>query len=384
MSRAIAAGAGILVGVLAGLVPGVHTNLIALLALGLGVAGFDAAVFLVAVAVARSVTDAVPSVFLGASDAVMGVLPGHRLLKKGAGRDAVKCCVAGSVLGLVLGVVLIPVFIVVFPWVFAALKPWLFWVLLAIVIFLVARERSWFAVLVFGLSGFLGVVVLRSVADPLFPLLSGLFGASGLVLSLLEESEIPLQAGCDVVRLKPRALWCSVCLGVLAGSVVTLFPGLGPSQAAALVRRKRTRATSALVMVGALGTVDVVVSLVTFFVLGKARNGAVIAIQSVLGSFSFSGLMYLVGVSCVACGCAGVCALFISGVFARVVEWANYQLVCVFVLVFLVVMSVVLCGWVGLLVLIVSTALGLVAPEVGVSRALAMGCVLVPTLLALA
>jgi len=75
---------GALIGSLAGLFPGFHTNLIAVIVAGLQVDVWFASVFLVAVAISRSIIDAVPTVFLGVADEqnVMALLPGHRLLKK--------------------------------------------------------------------------------------------------------------------------------------------------------------------------------------------------------------------------------------------------------------------------------------------------------------
>lgn len=374
---------GIVVGVLAGLIPGVHTNLVAVVVAGLSWDVEFAAVFLVAVAISRSVVDAVPTVFLGAAETenVMALLPSHKLLKKGFGVEAVKFFVAGSVLGVAGGVVLVPVFLVLFPFLFSLLRPWMFWVLLALVLVLLMKERKWWAVAVFGLSGLLGVVVLDGVREPLFPLLSGLFGASGLVLSLLNRVEIPLQFESDVLRVRRLPLLGAVASGVLAGSVVTLFPGLGPSQAAALAQLKRVRSVRYLVLVGALGTVDVLVSLVTFFALGRARNGAVVVIEQLAGGISAQTLAVFVAVACVAAGVAAVAALFAAKWYAALVELVDYEWISGAVLVLLLIMSVVLSGWLGPVVLVTATAVGLLAPLTGVSRSHAMGCLLVPTLL---
>ncbi|MBW3016446.1 tripartite tricarboxylate transporter permease, partial [Candidatus Woesearchaeota archaeon] len=287
---------GLLLGFFAGLLPGIHTNLLAVLIAGLHFDVWFSSVLLVSLAVSRSVVDAVPTVFLGASEDVMALLPGHRLLRRGYGIEAVKFCIMGSVLGVVFGVLLIPLFLFVFPLLFSVLKPFLFWLLLFIVVVLLLRD-SWWAFVVFLFSGLLGLMVLGSVREPLFPLLSGLFGASGLLMSLLSKVCIPKQVDTDVARLPKSSLFYSVVFGVIAGSIVTLFPGLGPSQAAALAQVKRQRSFSFLVLVGALGTVDVLISLVTFFVVGKTRNGAVVIIEQLLGGISGSVLFSFVAVA---------------------------------------------------------------------------------------
>ncbi|MBW2969521.1 tripartite tricarboxylate transporter permease [Candidatus Woesearchaeota archaeon] len=373
---------GLLLGFFAGLIPGIHTNLLAVVIAGLHFDVWFSSVLLVSLAVSRSVVDAVPTVFLGASEDVMALLPGHRLLKKGYGIEAVKFCVIGSVLGVVFGMLLIPFFLFVFPLLFSLLKPVLFWILLMLVIFLLFRD-SWWAFVVFFLSGLLGLLVLNSVREPLFPLLSGLFGASGLLMSLFSRVSVPFQADTDVARLPKLSLFSSVVFGALAGGIVTLFPGLGPSQAAALSQIKRQRSFSFLVLVGALGTVDVLISLVTFFVVGKTRNGAVVIIEQLLGSISGSVLFYFVAVACVSVGFASVLALFASKWYAFFVELVDYSLISFLVLLFLFFMGFFLSGWLGVLVFITSTFVGMIAPLTNTSRSHAMGCLLLPTLILL-
>ena len=133
---------GILAGILAGLFPGIHTNLIAVLVAGAHADAWQASVFLVAVAVSRSVIDAVPAVFLGAADAqnVMALLPGHKLLMKGCGVEAVKFCVLGSVAGMSIGLMFVPLFLFIFPRIFELLHPYLFWIILLLVLFLLMRD----------------------------------------------------------------------------------------------------------------------------------------------------------------------------------------------------------------------------------------------------
>jgi len=375
---------GTVVGVLAGLFPGFHTNLIAVIVAGLQWDVWFASVFLIAVAVSRSIIDAVPTVFLGVADEqnVMALLPGHKLLKKGCGIDAVKFQVLGSILGIIGGVLLIPVFLFSFPRLFSLMNPWMFWILAALVIVLLVRD-SWWGVVVFAFAGILGVIALQSAREPLFPLLSGLFGASGLLLSLFDDVDVPEQFENDVITMRKAPIAIAATIGILAGSIVTLFPGMSPSQAAALAQVKHQKSLRYLIVIGALGTVDVLISLVTFFTINKTRNGAVAVIEQLAGSLSQSSLFSLVAVACFAAGLAAVAALWAAKWYALLIECIEYAWITSVTLVMLVVMCYILSGWLGLLVFITATAVGLLAPLLGVSRSHAMGCLLVPTLLLL-
>ena len=89
---------GIFAGIITGLIPGIHINLISLLLVSLSgyFLGFThpliLGVFIISMAVTHTFLDIIPSIFLGAPDAdtALAVLPGHRLLLKGMGYEAVK------------------------------------------------------------------------------------------------------------------------------------------------------------------------------------------------------------------------------------------------------------------------------------------------------
>ena len=160
-----------------------------------------------------------------------------------------------------------------------------------------------------------------------------------------------------------------------------LFPGLGPSQAASLVRVKSK--TRYLLLTGALGTVDVIVSLVAFVSIGRARNGAVAVMEQLVGAFDASMLIALLGACCFGAGIAGLASVPISKWYSSIFDFVEYRFVALGVLFFLCVLSLVLSGLLGLLIFAVSASVGLLAPLLGVSRSHSMGCLLVPTLLML-
>lgn len=376
----ISAIVGVMTGIITGLTPGIHTNLIAVVVASLPLNPVFACSFLVCVAVTNSIVDAVPSVFLGASEDVMALLPGHKLLVQGFGVEAVKFTLVGSVLGIVCAVLLIPLFIIAFPFLSESLRPYLFWIIAFLVIILLFKKFSPWNVFIFTISGLLGLIVLHGVREPLFPMLSGLFGASGLVLST--STKIPPQKDGQV-HLPKRKTYKGMFSGVLAGSIVTLFPGLGPSQAAALLP-VRNSGISYLVLIGALGSVDVVVSLVTWFVLNKARNGAVVILQQIVGEVSLSLFIFIIGAVLFSVGLAAIASLQIAKFYSNVMERVNYGLVCICVLIFLNILVFLLSGWLGLLAFWVACAVGLIAPLTGASRSHAMGCLIVPLLLAIA
>ncbi|RMD57596.1 hypothetical protein D6825_03580 [Candidatus Woesearchaeota archaeon] len=369
---------GALVGILAGLAPGFHTNLIAVFVLLFAGDAWSASMFLASLAASRSVVDALPTVFLGASDDVLSILPGHELLLKGHGCEAVRFLVAGSFFGAVLSFILAPAFLIAFPFLFSLSRPFIFWILFSLVLAVVLPE-GFFGVLVFILSGFFGVLALNSVREPLFPMLSGLFGASCLVLSLIDDVDVPPQYDSNILRVSNFGLFSSLFSGVLACCVMALAPGLGPQQAASLVRVKDR--LEFLVLTGALGTVDVVVSIVTFFSVGATRNGAIVAIESLVGMVDARAFVVLLACALLGASVSSIFVVWFSRFYSRLIEFVSIKWLSFAVILLLVFSSLVISGPLGVLVLFAGSAIGLLAPSCGVSRSNCMGCLLVPTLL---
>jgi len=366
---------GALAGIIAGLIPGLHTNLLAVLIGGMGFPVLESVIFLCAMAVSRSVVDAIPTTFLGYSDDVLAVSPSARLLKKGEGVLCARLLIAGALIGGVCCVVLVPVLIFIFPVLFSLIKGVLFWLLLGLVIFLLMRKKFFLSIIFFSLAGALGVVALFSLKEPLFPLLSGLFGASSLLFSIFSDSMVPVQK--ETAKLKGVAL--PSFFGVIAACFVTLFPGLSPSQGASLISFRSSK--NFLLVLGALGTADVVVSLVTFFALGKTRNGAVVIMDRLVDAVSFDLFLALIASSFLALGLSCFVAWFLSKKFAWVVEWCDARVLSSVVLSGIIVVSFVLSGWKGLIVLFCGASLGILTQKLGVTKSHLMGALLIPTLI---
>ncbi len=378
----IGAIAGICLGTFTGLIPGIHVNLVAVLLAALPFNPLLVSIAIVAMAVTHSILDTLPSIFLGAPDpsVVMCVLPGHKLLHEGRGSRAVLLTVIGSMSGLILALLILPFLSFFIPFGTEFIKPFLFWILLAILIFLILKEanfkRKCWAVVVFFLAGFLGMIVFSAnIKNSLFPLLSGMFGAAGLLLSS-KSSKLPKQKKAGK-NAKSKVILKTTLASVIACSTIILFPGLGPSQGAAISSAffAATQAEEYLMLVGSMSTVDVIMSFAAWFTVDRARNGAVVVLKS-LGSFTPIKLVLYSGTLLFAAGLAAITALLLVRFFAKIVTKINYKLLCKLIILFLIIITFWLCSWFGFIIFIISTAIGLIPQITGCSRAHAMGCLL--------
>ena len=387
-----ALGLGICAGIVTGLVPGVHVNLVAALLLSFSawllriVDTTTLAVFIIAMAVVHTFLDTIPSIYLGAPDTanVMAVLPGHRMLLEGKGYDAVKLTIVGSFLSLVIVIAFAPLLVFGMSWLQAVLEPWIGWLLVVMMVWMILREKkSLVAAFLFLLTGVLGIAVLGlPLEQPLFPMLSGLFGLSTLLISLNEQVHIPSQKITKEIPARWSEILPSVGVGSFVGTLGGFFPGLGPAQAAVIGSQLLPAArNNFLVLVGGIGTANMVASLVTFYALDKARNGAIVTVRELIGGVSWEHFLLFLVVALIAGSVGVVLTLFFAKHFARWMENVNYSYLCLCVIGFIVVLVPIISGWVGLLVLVVSTCAGMIAPLTQVSRSNAMGCLLVPVIL---
>jgi len=346
------------------------------------------AVFIISLALTHTFLDSIPSIFLGAPDPDMAlsVLPGHRLLLGGKGLLAIKLTVIGSLFCLLITLILIPLLIPILPSLYAFLQPWIGHILVAVVISMIWMEKKKFiGFYIFLQSGVLGLIVLNLpiLSQPLFPMLSGLFGISTLLLSLQNKNAVPPQDKKSIVVLPKKESAKAIAAGVFSGTLTGLFPGLGAAQAS-IIGSQLVRNISPyafLMLIGGINTVNFTFSLATLFALDKARNGAIVAVKELVTSITSSDLLLFITVALIVGGIASILAIVIARGFTKLIRKINYRKLVISIIAFITFLVIILTGWIGLLVLMVSSAIGLLPPLLGVKRSHNMGCLLLPVIL---
>ena len=385
---------GVNAGIITGLIPGIHINLISMLLLSASAALLKftnpivLCCFIIAMAITHTFLDAVPSIFLGApdSDQALNVLPGHKLLLDGKGFEAVKLTVIGSLLCLLLAILLVPVMLPISKATYPFLKDYIGYILIAIVLFMILKDKKRLQnLVVFTISGVLGLIVLNmpTLKDPLFPMLSGLFGTSMLIVSLMQKVSIPKQSFDETIQVEKKHIARAVGAGTIAGTLTGFFPGLGPAQGAVLASQltKDLGNYGFMILVGGINTVNFIFSLVTLYTIEKARNGAVIVVSKLLENYSITTLLIFVCAALIAGAAATFLALRLSKIFAKLISKIKYQFMVLSVIALIIALVFYFSGILGIFVLIVSTAAGIIPGLTGVARNHQMGCLILPVIL---
>jgi putative membrane protein len=387
---------GVHSGIITGLIPGVHINLISLLLVSISgillviFSPLALGVFIIAMAITHTFLDSIPGIYLGAPDAdqALNVLPGHKLLIKGLGHCAVLYTVIGSLFSVIIVIILFPILLYLMKIIYPVLKKYIGWILIGIMCYMILKEKGkkkLYSFFMFSLAGVLGIIVLtnETLNQPLFPLLSGLFGFSILILSLLQKSSIPKQSKNVELKLKKKNLFKAIGAASSVGFVAGFLPGFGSSQAAILGTQVvgNIGDEGFLTLVGGINSANMMISIGTAYALNKARNGGIIAVNKIIGSIGFNEMIVFVIVGLIAAGVATILAINLSKVFCSFVSRISYWKIVSSILTFITVLTFVFDGWYGLLILIVSTAIGISASELGVGKNHLMGCLILPVIL---
>lgn len=405
---------GFALGVIAGLVPGLHLNNFAAMLLALspqlfawGLSPFEVAGIILSASISQTFFDAIPAIFLGApdSEAALTVLPGQRLMLEGRGIEAVRLSALGSAGSMIFALFLI----IPISWMVGSyydyLTKYVGVLLLAIAIMMIKSERGPFiegqgawvhykyktvAALLFITSGLLGVfafdhesfAVSPLALEPqvLLPLLSGIFGASSLLLSFSAETRIPEQKESEI-RLSSGAIARALFSGGLGGSVVAWIPGVSPSVAAITARLGAAPAPEEfLVSIAGVNSANALFSLVALYVIDKPRSGAAAAIQQLL-ALDQNALFQMIIIVVIVTAASYLACIAAARLAGRAIVRLNYRLLCLTVLLFLVAMTYAFTGLFGLFIFFLSTVVGLIAPVAGIHRTHAMGVLMLPLIL---
>lgn len=369
-------------GIAAGLIPGIHANTIAFMALYLPLersTGFG--LFIVAMSITNSFVDAIPSVLLGSpsEENIAAMLPGHEMLMKGKGIEAIMLIVFGGLCSAIIAVALMPLFFV-FATKYEGTLPVLVPVLasLSFIAMAFSEKKKIHALLLALLCGALGVIALGKIDNAIFVLITGFFGVTGLLESIFSKANLPTQS---------QSISGKIGIGIpLVASAVSgftaLFPGIGPTQATVMVKGvvSGIGRREYLLLCGGIGIGNLIFSLLMLFAIQKGRSGMAVALQGFIAPDLGTFLTLLAG----ACIAAGLCAVICektAKIALEKIRLFDYRKISAAALAFMVLLVAANSGALGLLACAAAAALALFGVSVGVRRSQCMSFLLVPTIL---
>ncbi len=387
---AIASIIAFVIGILTGLTPGIHNNTITAILItlipALSLNPLTLIVFVVVLALTHTILDFIPSIFTGATDgeSFMATLPGHDMLNEGRGVEAVAATALGAKIAIPVIIAVTPIFVVTVPLLIETFKKIIPFILLFVSFYSIFREKYIHtAMSVWLLSGFLGYASLNlPIKEPLLPLLSGLFGGSGLVLSIMQKTKIPKQKNMRKIKFEKKEIVKATIGAAISAPLCSFLPAIGSGHAAAIGSELTHQSRRGfLIMLGAINTIVMTLSFATLYAIGKTRTGAAAAIQEIVKTPTIKDLTIIVFVAIATIILSSFITTVLSRFFARKINKIKYHLVSAAMLAVLLVVLIAFTNFLGIIVFITGTALGIFTTQSNIRKINLMGCLMIPTII---
>lgn len=383
---------GIILGTISGLTPGIHMNLVSIIILTIysklsNIDPIIAASVIISMSITHTFLDFIPSTYLGAptDETILNVLPSHKYLLQGKAYEAVKLSIIGSYLGLLQIILITPLLIPLIPILYTAIEPYIPYILIILSITLILKDQEPLkSLIIFLLAGSLGYITLnlKNLQEPLFPLFSGLFGTSSILLSLKDKIQIPKQF-ITSPKLKLSKTIHHLNLGLISSLLTGFLPGLGAAQAATIssALNKENSDEYYILLTGSINTVVMVLSIVALYTIQKSRNGAILVISKIIPNLNLNTLILLITIALITASITTNYSLYLAKQFSNYITKINYQLLSIAIVIFIIFLTIIISKPLGLLILIISTFLGFLPVLTNIPRNQLMGSLLIPVIL---
>lgn len=370
---------GAILGTIAGLTPGLHTNTIAALIALTPFFGKEIMTIVLSMSIVQSFVEFIPSTFLGvpSTSTFEGVLPAHKMLLNGKGLEAITLTVFGGIIGTILSVIFIPIFFLIIEQnkkEIILLTPI---ILIFALILMIQQENttkkrilSIFIILVAGTQGIF-------FKDQIFALITGYFGIAGALSALKEKNVYKKQETTINIDRKIN----ESILGLIGGAIVAIMPGIGSNTAARIIKTFKLKIDEKgyLAMLGSINTVNFFFGFIALFALHKTRNGAMIAIQDKIMLTEETMILGVI-IMLISAGIGGIITIILSKKLINYFNEKNTRKLNKISIIIMIIVVFLQGGILGLITIIFSTALGLFVIINKTKRSLCMSSLITPTL----
>ncbi len=381
---------GVVSGVITGLIPGIHPNTVIFTSLPLYLStsvtqGLYIS-YVTGLSVSHTFHDFLPAIFLSTPDAeaALSVVAAPEMVEKGKGLEAFIYTVKGG-LSSVISITLLA-----FPLYFLMQDAYSFisgfmeYILVFFLFYIVFHSDSVKeSILVSIFSGALGIIAFQSNINQQFvlvPIFSGLFAVPGIVSMMGENFQIPEQ---EVPEESILDFSSSGIAGTLAGLLAGTIPGIGAAVSTSFMTPLMDRSKkSFLEAMGAVNTSDIIFSLISLALIGRARSGVSVALKAISRPYG-SQILFFMLLAVLSVIVSIPVALKVSRRYQELLQRFEMQFILYIVLVSVLLTTVALTGVMGLLLFVVSSFIGMTAMRFDERKA-CMVVLIVPSILSFA
>lgn len=318
---------------------------------------------------------------------------------KGRGKEAIRLVAVGGFGAIIITIILLPLFILCLPVIYGLIRPYIWILLILIVICMLIRQNNdlksiFWSTALFLLSGILGYILLNLPISPNVSLLcifSGLFGVSTLLYSLSQSSYVPNQNKYCNFRINSNILR-GIFAGGIAGTILGFLPGLGPAQGSVIAQElsgggdSESNSEGFLVAISGVNTADTLFSLVMIYIIGNPRSGIAVYVNNILQEFNFNHLLFFIFTALTAVSISLFFCIKLGDKVSKSIDMINYEKLTKAVIIFMSILVIIFSIWYKanllymILTFITATSLGLIPHYLDVNKSNLMGVLIVPAI----
>ncbi|MCX8173948.1 MAG: tripartite tricarboxylate transporter permease [Thermoplasmata archaeon] len=366
--------------------------------------------FLVGLVVGYSILFTIPTIYLSAPDdsTVWIMYPSQKYLMQGRGHEAVLLTTVGAIVGVLIMLIAIPLFMQQLKLLREIIKPHMFWIVGAVVMFILLSEFpkdfdrgksklkklwvGWSTILAgyltFLLSSILGIIIFNKTlvpADRAFQTLGavfiGMFAASSLLVAIFTDKDIPKQTISRTVEVKKEEIFRGGVGGTLGGLFAAFIPaitaGVGALLAGHATAAKGER--TFIISQGSNRVLYFVGAVVLFFTAIGMRKGALTIGMNLFYTPETQAELYIVlaGIAIGSAFALGLILILSRGVL-KLIQRVRYQTLSIVALIGVTLIVFFMLSWQGLIIYVVSTGIGLIPVLFHSRRMNCLAVILVP------
>ena len=385
-------------GTLTGLIPGLHINLIAtaiiiqIPILLQHTTPEIITIFIITMGITHTFIDFIPATILGvpSSDTALVTMPAHKLVLKGKAYKAIQLSAIGSLSGIIYTILITPIMFIVLETIYQPIKTIIPYILIIAITIPIIKEptknQKFYAIITILLSASLGIFTLNThlTNQPLLLLFSGIFGTATLIHSLnTNQTTLPKQTYNTKVKIS-KPLIKSITAGSITATLCSITPGIGNAQAASIASTVFKRQSSQLFIttISAINTINFSISLITLYIINKARNGAIIVLKNLPESrLTPQNLKLYLTIMIITAIIAYSLTLFLGKNIIKLTTKINTKKLNLSILIGLTTLIFYLTDFYSILILIAATAIGLFAINTKIKKIHLMSVLIIPILL---
>lgn len=341
--------------------------------------------------ITHSFIDFIPSILFGVPnpDTTLSILPGHKMVYSGEAYYAIFLSSLGSLSGCFFSILIIPLFILFITHFYESFKiiiPYLLGIVsILFIIIEKGHSKKFWSSIILLFSGGQGLLLLNSdiISNPLLIIFSGIFGVAALINTFFEElTQLPKQKYKFKFKFS-KDFFKSMVIGTVSSSLCSITPGIGNSQAAVLssLLMKDISSKLFIVVLSSINTINFILSIITFYLIERARNGSIIAISQLKDTITLENVIFYFIIIILTCILAFFITLLIGKRIIKLVEKVNILKINFTIILFIFIIVFFFDSFYGILALIFTTILGLLCILLDVKRIHLMNVLIIPVIL---